>query len=78
MAAGADAFCHDRLREGCCLPSTDLAATDFPVSWDTVSWARERFTAEFGMGSGVWHSARTTRSVEGKRWIEKLEEGVRQ
>ena len=31
----------------------DLAATDFPASWDAVSWALEVFTSEFGMGSGV-------------------------
>ena len=30
-----------------------LAATDFPASWDAVSWALAVFTSEFGMGSGV-------------------------
>ena len=31
----------------------DLAATDFSAAWAAVSWAREVFTVEFGMGSGV-------------------------
>ncbi len=40
----------------------DLAATDSPASWDAVPWALGVFTAEFGMGSGVWLPAMATRS----------------
>ena len=42
----------------------DLAATDFPVPWGTVSWALGVFTAEFGMGSGVGAPAMATRSAK--------------
>ena len=34
----------------------DLAAADCPAPWGAVSWALGGFTAEFGMGSGVFSS----------------------
>jgi hypothetical protein len=53
----------------------DLAATDFPASWDAVSWALGVFTAEFGMGSGAgsppWppgHRAHPRRSPSCREW----------
>src|SRR5918998_1370381 len=39
--------CWLRIRRG------GPAATDSPAAWAAVPWALGRFTAEFGMGSGV-------------------------
>jgi hypothetical protein len=49
------------------LSSEDLAATYSPASWDAVPSALRVFTAEFGMGSGVWPLAMTTRSSEDRK-----------
>ena len=38
-----------------------LAATYSSAAWAAVPWAQRVFTAEFGMGSGVWPLAMATR-----------------
>ena len=54
----------------------DLAATDFPASWDAVSWALEVFTSEFGMGSGVvappWPPGRPSQSLACWAWCSTV------
>ena len=41
-----------------------LAATDSSASVEAVPWALRVFTAEFGMGSGVWPLAMATRPAK--------------